>query len=221
MWARRVVWKNISLYCLFPPKCTCNKSWSAVQRKGDAWHGCLSSLWGDFTSSPLKMKASAHPQNSHQRSSCTVFVFWFCACKNVTIKHRVSHRIISFHMFNFFCQFISAHLQKNANKPPFSSPCSFIYISYYLGATAVVNIVSACVVMCCCASVSFSDAPVLHSSFVMSVSVSHSSTPALEGWCSVSFAYCAFDVWPVAPLPLCWWYHVIVFLVISVLFMAF
>lgn len=48
----------------------------------------------------------------------------------------------------FLSVYFCSSSEKNANKPPFSSPCSFIYISYYLEATAVVNIVSACVVMC-------------------------------------------------------------------------
>lgn len=103
----------------------------------------------------------------------------------------------------------------------FFPSCSFIYIGSHLEVTAVVNIVSACVVMCV-APVSLSFwCPCSPFLFVMSVSVSHSSAPASESWCSVSFAYCVFDVWPVVLLPLCSWYHVIVFLVISVFFVAF
>lgn len=84
----------------------------------------------------------------------------------------------------------------------------------------VVNIVSACVVMCV-VPVSLFLMPLFSVCLCYVCLRFHSSTPALKRFCSVSFTYCVFDVWPMVLLSLCLWYGVSVFLVISVFFMAF
>lgn len=169
-WASRVVWKIIFLYCLFSPGCRWNKSWSAVRRKGAAWHA---GVWAPSeVISHHCLSKRKHQHIPKTRAKGAFRLAFGHICKNMInnstaasqlVNATATYHRISQHFFHFmcwnFCQLFL--LQKKAEAFFFFSSCSFIYISAYLEGT-VVNIVSACAVMCVLLVSLFSDAPVLH-----------------------------------------------------------
>lgn len=227
-WASRVVWKIIFLYCLFSPGCRWNKSWSAVRRKGAAWHA---GVWAPSeVISHHCLSKRKHQHIPKTRAKGAFRLAFGHICKNMInnstaasqlVNATATYHRISQHFFHFmcwnFCQLFL--LQKKAEA------FFFLLLQLYLyQRLSRRHCCQYCVCLCCdvCfASLSFFWCPCSPFAFVMSVSVFHSSSPALESDCSVSFTYRVFDVWPVVLLPLCSWYHVSVFLVISVFFMAF
>lgn len=228
-WAYRVAWIIICLYWLFSPGCRWNESWSAVRRKGAAWHAGVWAPSEVISYHCLSKRKHQHIPKTHAKGALRLA---FCRkCKNMTTAARQHHNqlmllqltIGSPSNFSFYVlKFLSVYFCSSPEKgwSSFFSSCSFIYISSYLEVTAVVNIVSACVVMCV-VPVSLLLMP-LFSICLCYVCLRFSFLHSCFG----KLLFCLLHlplVWCLArgAASLCSWYHVSVLLVIFVFFMAF